>query len=225
MPLLILLGLGHAGGRVRFTVDCGVGGAAGPAGDCPGCAGRADRGSGRADRGVDGSGGGPGSVAAPQLADVVEAAVVGWSGQAAATLAARAVGSLPGKQPGEPGFTLRQVATPDEVLVHRPRAVTCAAGRCGGHRCARSRRGRSSTCRRWRSEWSSIAWSIAGAGAGPTTMARVPAGSVAPAQYGPRVRAIGAYLVGYQHLPYERACETLADLFGCRHVGRRPWPR
>jgi transposase len=36
----------------------------------------------------------------------------------------------------------------------------------------------------------------------------------APAQYGPRVRAIGAYLVGYQHLPYERACETLADLLG-----------
>ena len=35
-----------------------------------------------------------------------------------------------------------------------------------------------------------------------------------PTQYGPRVRAIGAYLVGYQHLPYERACETLADLLG-----------
>ncbi|HEY1487933.1 MAG TPA: IS66 family transposase, partial [Micromonosporaceae bacterium] len=33
-------------------------------------------------------------------------------------------------------------------------------------------------------------------------------------QYGPRVRAIGAYLVGYQHLPYERACETLSDLLG-----------
>lgn len=49
-------------------------------------------------------------------------------------------------------------------------------------------------------------------------MAPVPAGANAPAQYGPRVRAIGAYLVGYQHLPYERACETLADLLGvaCR---------
>jgi transposase len=35
-----------------------------------------------------------------------------------------------------------------------------------------------------------------------------------PVQYGPRVRAIGAYLVGYQHLPYERACETLSDLLG-----------
>lgn len=45
-------------------------------------------------------------------------------------------------------------------------------------------------------------------------MAAVPDGVGAPAQYGPRVRAIGAYLVGYQHLPYERACETLTDLLG-----------
>src|SRR5882672_3314459 len=29
-------------------------------------------------------------------------------------------GRLPGKRPGDPGFTLRQVDTPDEVLVHRP---------------------------------------------------------------------------------------------------------
>ncbi len=49
---------------------------------------------------------------------------------------------------------------------------------------------------------------------GATTMAAVPAGVSAPTQYGPRVRAVGAYLVGYQHLPYERACETLADLLG-----------
>jgi transposase len=49
---------------------------------------------------------------------------------------------------------------------------------------------------------------------GTTTMAPVPAGVNAPVQYGPRVRAIAAYLVGYQHLPYERAAETLADLLG-----------
>ena len=49
-------------------------------------------------------------------------------------------------------------------------------------------------------------------------------GSGAPAQYGPRVRAIGAYLVGYQHLPYERACETLADLLGVG-MSSGPWSR
>ncbi len=49
---------------------------------------------------------------------------------------------------------------------------------------------------------------------GTVTMAASPDGVGAPTQYGPRVRAIGAYLVGYQHLPYERACEALADLLG-----------
>ena len=36
----------------------------------------------------------------------------------------------PGKQPGEPGFTLRQVRRPDEVLVHRPDACGGAVPRC-----------------------------------------------------------------------------------------------
>nr|WP_296072527.1 DUF6444 domain-containing protein [uncultured Actinoplanes sp.] len=38
----------------------------------------------------------------------------------------------PGKQPGDPGFTLRQVTNPDEVIIHRPRRVTGAGRRCGG---------------------------------------------------------------------------------------------
>jgi hypothetical protein len=49
---------------------------------------------------------------------------------------------------------------------------------------------------------------------GAVTMAAVPEGVGAPVQYGPGVRAVGAYLVGYQHRPYERAAETLADLLG-----------
>jgi transposase len=32
--------------------------------------------------------------------------------------------------------------------------------------------------------------------------------------YGPRVRALSVYLMGYQLLPYERTHELLADLFG-----------
>jgi transposase len=119
----------------------------------------------------------------------------------------------PGKQPGDPGFTLRQVQDPDEVVTHRPPTCGCGASlrrapvvsvevrqvfdlppvtlRVVEHRLQHRR------CR-----------------CGTVTMAPVPAAVGGPTQYGPRVRAVGAYLVGYQHLPYERACETLADLLG-----------
>ena len=35
-----------------------------------------------------------------------------------------------------------------------------------------------------------------------------------PVSYGPRVRAVVAYLLGRQHIPCRRAAETPADLFG-----------
>ncbi len=41
-----------------------------------------------------------------------------------------------------------------------------------------------------------------------------PAEAKAPVSYGPRIRAIGIYLVSYQHLPYVRAAEILSDWAG-----------
>jgi len=123
-------------------------------------------------------------------------------------------GRLPGKQPGEAGFTLRQVSDPGRVQVHRPH-------RCDG--CGRGLRGASVTSVEVRQVFDlpPVKASVTEhrlqhrrCRCGTTTMADVPAGVNAPVQYGPRVRAIAAYLVGYQHLPYERAAETLADLLG-----------
>lgn len=125
-------------------------------------------------------------------------------------------GRGPGKQPGTPGFTLRQVEVPDKVVVHRP-------GRCS--RCDRSLRGAPvvSTEARQVFDLPVVRLEVVEhrlqhrrCGCGTVTMARAPQQVGAPAQYGPRVRAVGAYLVGYQHLPYERACETLADLLGAK---------
>ena len=36
----------------------------------------------------------------------------------------------------------------------------------------------------------------------------------APTQYGPGLRALGVYLCVFQHLPYDRAAQALADLAG-----------
>jgi transposase len=123
-------------------------------------------------------------------------------------------GRPPGKQPGDAGFTLRQVTDPDRIEVHRPDRCDGCGG--GLHRApvvsvearqvfdlappavtVTEHRLQHRRCR-----------------CGVKTMAAVPTGVNAPVQYGARVKAIGAYLVGYQHLPYERAAETLIDLLG-----------
>jgi transposase len=119
-----------------------------------------------------------------------------------------------GKQPGEPGKTLRQVEDPDRVRIHRP-------ADCDG--CGRSLRHAPITSIEKRQVFdlpdprlhiTEHHLQHRRCRCGTTTMADVPDGVNAPTQYGPRVRAIGAYLVGYQHLPYLRACETLSDLLG-----------
>jgi transposase len=51
-------------------------------------------------------------------------------------------------------------------------------------------------------------------GCGHLTSSAFPAEAKAPVCYGPRVRAMGIYLVSYQHLPYVRAAEILSDWAG-----------
>lgn len=46
---------------------------------------------------------------------------------------------------------------------------------------------------------------------GHLTSSSFPNEARAPTCYGPRIRALGIYLVSYQHLPYERAAEILTD--------------
>lgn len=43
---------------------------------------------------------------------------------------------------------------------------------------------------------------------------RFPEAVTAPTQYGPRVRALGLYLVSHQHLPFARAAAVLSDWLG-----------
>jgi transposase len=124
-------------------------------------------------------------------------------------------GRKPGGQPGREGRTLRQVAAPDEVVVHEPAAcLGCGAGLPAGGQLVR-------TSRRQVFDIPKITVRVVEhrlvsrrCGCGQVTAAAGPAGVAAPTQYGPHAAAIAVFLCLGQHLPVERTAWLLADLFG-----------
>ena len=119
-----------------------------------------------------------------------------------------------GKQRGAKGSGLEMSATPDEIVDHRPeRCEGCGAPLGDGLDIGFQARQvidvpevtptvtehRAHVCR---------------CGCGHTTTGPFPDGVRAPVSYGPRARAMVAYLLGRQHIPNRRVAETMADLFG-----------
>jgi transposase len=124
-------------------------------------------------------------------------------------------GRKPGGQPGHQGRTLRQVAVPDEVVVHEPDA--CAG--CGAELAAEGAPAR--MIRRQVFDIPTITVRVVEhqlmsrrCSCGVVTAAAGPAGVTAPVCYGPHAAAIAVYLVLGQHLPVERTASLLAELFG-----------
>jgi transposase len=131
----------------------------------------------------------------------------------------RSSGRRQGGQEGHEGARLEPAAIPDEQVEHRPERCDCCGGDLadaepveGGERrqvfdlppgallrvvehVAERRR----------------------CGCGHVSAGRFPDGVGAPTQYGPGIRALGVYLVVFQHLSYERAYQLLGDLAGA-HV-------
>ena len=120
----------------------------------------------------------------------------------------------PGKQPGAPGSTLRR-REPDVVVRHRPTG-------CGG--CGRSLTGARVVGVATRQvievpvpravvtdhvvERCRCACGREAAGSFPTE-------ATGPTCWGPRAKAVAAYLMARQHLPLERCAEAMAVLFDC----------
>ncbi|MGH9153861.1 MAG: IS66 family transposase [Acidimicrobiales bacterium] len=119
-----------------------------------------------------------------------------------------------GKQRGAPGSGLAMSENPDTVIDHRP----AQCGDCGAELGEDSSTGfsarqvidlpeitpevtehRAHACR---------------CSCGKTTTAAFPPTVRSPVSYGPRVRAVVAYLLGRQHIPNRRVAEAMADLFG-----------
>ncbi len=125
-------------------------------------------------------------------------------------------GRRPGGQPGREGRTLRQVAVPDEVVIHEPGG--CAG--CGSTLPADGPPAR--IVRRQVFDIPAITVRVVEhrlvsrrcGGCGALTAAAGPAGVTAPVSYGPHAAAIAVYLVLGQHLPVERTASLLAEVFG-----------
>ncbi len=119
-----------------------------------------------------------------------------------------------GKQRGAKGSALEMSANPDTVIDHRPpRCEGCGAELGQDTSTGYAARQvidlpevtpvvtehRAHTCR---------------CHCGQQSTAAFPTGVRAPVSYGPRARAVVAYLLGRQHIPTRRVAEAMADLFG-----------
>jgi transposase len=121
-----------------------------------------------------------------------------------------------GGQVGHSGVTLRQVAQPDQIILHNVDVCkNCGALLNNGQPQASIRRqvfdisdGRVKVTEH-RAEVSLCPE------CGATTRATFPTGVRAPAQYGTGVFSRSCYLHPYQLLPVARTSETMRDLFGC----------
>jgi len=126
----------------------------------------------------------------------------------------RPSGRKPGGQPGHEGGHLAQVAAPDEVIDHVPSSCGgCGADLGDGVDVGRHARQVFDLPEIRLSAVEHRAWTRR-CGCGHETTAAFPAAVTAPAQYGPRVRALGLYLIAHQHLPYARAAQLLSDWTG-----------
>jgi transposase len=125
-------------------------------------------------------------------------------------------GRGPGKPKGAPGGALLQVGDPDETRVHAPAACSsCAAGLSGAEVV--------SVEKRQIFDLPEIRLRVVEhqiqrrrCGCGTVTAAVAPPKVAAPAQYGPRIKALAVYLAVRQHLPYERCAELLGDCLGAQ---------
>jgi transposase len=124
----------------------------------------------------------------------------------------RAAGRKPGKQPGDPGAHLAQVAEPDAVVHHVP--DTCSS--CGS---GLDDAGVVGVESRQVFDLPEIRLSVTEHRAerrrcacGCVTKATFPEVATAPACYGPGIRALAAYLSVHQHLPMDRMAQLFSDV-------------
>jgi transposase len=126
----------------------------------------------------------------------------------------RRSGRKQGGQPGHGGRHLQRVERPDSVVAYVPaRCDGCGGDLAGGEPVGEEAR-QVFDLPPVRLEVTEHRAQRRRCACGHVTCAEFPAGVGAPAQYGPRIRALGIYLIAAQHLPYQRAAQLLSDWLG-----------
>lgn len=125
-------------------------------------------------------------------------------------------GRRPGRPKGQPGATMELTDHPDHVVRHEPGSCRgCGAGLAGAGQTGVERRQVTGVppVKAEVTEHQMVERQCPCCG--QRTRADAPDGVTAPVQYGPRAAALGTCLWHGQFLSRGRACQALADMFGC----------
>ena len=127
----------------------------------------------------------------------------------------RRSGRKPGGQPGHEGHHLQRREDPDRTELHEVKICECCGRDLSAARIEQSQSRQVFDLPEMPALECVEHWiQVRRCECGHLTGSSFPAGVGAPVCYGPRIRALGIYLVSYQHLPYERASEILTDWAG-----------
>ena len=125
-------------------------------------------------------------------------------------------GRKPGGQVGHRGTTLSFVAEPDRLVIHAPQSCQMCGSSLSASDVASSERRQVHDLPQQQIEVTEHqAQTKVCHRCGTKNRAKFPEGVNAPVQYGEGIRAVAAYLMGYQLLPYDRCAEAMNDLFDC----------
>ncbi|MGO9891856.1 MAG: IS66 family transposase [Solirubrobacteraceae bacterium] len=124
----------------------------------------------------------------------------------------RRSGRKPGGQPGQAGHHLERREDPDRAVLHRVERCECCGRDLSEAPIVESQSRQVFDLPEMPALECVEHWiQKRRCDCGHATSSTFPEGVTAPACYGPRIRALGIYLVSYQHLPYERAAEILTE--------------
>jgi transposase len=124
-------------------------------------------------------------------------------------------GRRPGRPEGQPGATMELTGHPDKTVRHRPAKCSCCGKSLKKAPVTAVERRQVTDIPPVRAVTTEHQLLTVKCGCGCETKALAPGGVTAPVQYGPRIMGTGIYLWHGQFLSRDRACQALAEMFGC----------